>query len=109
MTSTRAAFTIAALLWSSAPLFGQAINTLSEQERAQGWQLLFDGRTLAGWHVSVPAPVSGRGGSPTPAAPGQVGTPKPCVAAQGEPTPAGGSHWQVADGSVIACGEPAGY
>jgi hypothetical protein len=102
-------FVLLVLLWLPAALVGQGTNALSEQERAQGWQLLFDGRTLAGWHVSVPAPVSGRGGSPAPAAPGQVGTPKPCVAAQGEPTAAGGSHWQVADGSLIACGEPAGY
>jgi hypothetical protein len=28
----------------------QAPNELSAAERAQGWQLLFDGRTLHGWH-----------------------------------------------------------
>jgi len=28
---------------------GQPINTLTDQERTDGWQLLFDGRTLAGW------------------------------------------------------------
>ena len=27
-------------------------NTLSEQERAQGWQRLFDGRSLDGWRAS---------------------------------------------------------
>ena len=98
-----------ALWWLPAALAGQAANTLTAQESTQGWQLLFDGRTLAGWHVSVPAPVSGRAASPQPAAPGQVGTPKPCSGARGEPAPAGGSHWQVVDGSLIACGEPAGY
>ncbi|MBL7751306.1 MAG: DUF1080 domain-containing protein [Chitinophagaceae bacterium] len=28
-----------------------ADNTLSEQEKADGWQLLFDGSTKTGWHV----------------------------------------------------------
>lgn len=27
-----------------------ALNSLSEQEKADGWQLLFDGKTLDGWH-----------------------------------------------------------
>ena len=109
MTSTRAASTIAVLLWSSAPLFGQAINTLTAQERAQGWQLLFDGRTLAGWHVSAPPRGGGRTGPPQAPQPGQVGTPKPCASARAETTPAGGSHWEVVDGSLTACGEPTGY
>ncbi len=26
-------------------------NTLSEREQAEGWQLLFDGQSLAGWHI----------------------------------------------------------
>jgi hypothetical protein len=28
----------------------QAVNTLAAQEKAQGWQLLFNGRNLDGWH-----------------------------------------------------------
>jgi Domain of Unknown Function (DUF1080) len=112
MTSMHAWFAVFALLWSSATLFGQTVNTLTAQERAQGWQLLFDGKTLAGWHVSAPAQSGGRNNAPPPPQPGQVGTPKPCVAARREPAPAvpaGGSHWQVVDGLLVACGEPTGY
>jgi hypothetical protein len=95
-----------ALLWLSATLLAQTINALTAQERAQGWQLLFDGKTIAGWHVSVPAPSGGA--APQPPLPGQVGTPAPCAGRAG-PTPAGGSHWEVVDGLLIACGEPTGY
>jgi len=103
-----AAFVAFSLLWLSAPLVGQTINALTAQERAQGWQLLFDGKTIAGWHVSVPAQGGGRTGAPAPPQPGQVGTPSPC-AGRGGSTPAGGTHWEVADGLLIACGEPTGY
>jgi hypothetical protein len=107
------AFTLFALLWSSGTLFAQAMNTLSAQDRAQGWQLLFDGKTLAGWHVSAPPPEgAGRSGPPPPPLPGQFGTPKPCVgggAASTSAVPAGGSHWEVVDGLLTACGEPTGY
>ena len=51
----KSAVVISALLWSPPTLSGQAINTLSGQDRAQGWELLFDGKTLTGWHVSAPA------------------------------------------------------
>jgi hypothetical protein len=104
-----AAFTL--LLWT-ATVFGQSSNTLTPQEKAQGWQLLFDGKTLKGWHSSVPVPARGRAGTPPAAQPGQVGSPKPCVGARGESAaavPAGGSHWEVVDGSLMACGEPVGY
>ena len=33
-------------LWPAA-VFGQDLNALTAQERAQGWKLLFDGRTLS--------------------------------------------------------------
>lgn len=32
------------------PAAGSAANALTAAERAAGWRLLFDGRTLAGWH-----------------------------------------------------------
>lgn len=101
------------LVWPTA-LFGQTLNTLTAQEKAQGWQLLFDGQTLKGWHPSAPAQGGGRAGPPPPAQPGalaQVGSaPKPCVtASRGSAGPAGASHWEVVDGLLTACGEPTGY
>jgi 3-keto-disaccharide hydrolase len=109
MTRKQTLFAMFILVWSSATLFSQTTNTLTAQERTQGWQLLFDGKTLAGWHASVPPPASGRAGSQAPASPGQVGpSPKPCVAARAS-APVGGSHWEVVDGMLTPCGEPTGY
>src|SRR5919197_6114647 len=109
-------FALLMLLWSSAlpAPAGQTMNTLSDQERAQGWQLLFDGKTLSGWHISAPPQAAGRSGPPQAPQPGQVGTPEPCrqgAASRGEAmqVPAGGSHWEVIDGLLTACGEPTGY
>ena len=110
MMNRQAWFAVFTLLWSAATLFGQTMNALSAQERAQGWQLLFDGKTLTGWHVSAAAQGGGRTGPAQPPPPGQIGTPKPCdqrVARQA--APAGGSHWEVVDGALTACGEPTGY
>jgi hypothetical protein len=105
----KSAIVIFALLWSTPMQSSQAINTLSGQDRAEGWELLFDGKTLTGWHVSAPAGGGGQSGPAQQPTPGQVGTPKPCVATRAEPTPAGGSHWEVVDGQLTACGEPTGY
>ncbi len=101
------------ILLCAGPASGQAINALTPQEKADGWQLLFDGKTLNGWH-SQPPPQGrggrGRGGAPQSGTPGQVGIPKPCAGKSGEgAVPPGGSHWEVVDGLLIACGEPTGY
>jgi hypothetical protein len=107
LTSLALCATVVAM---AVPSFGQGVNTLSAQERAQGWQLLFDGKTLVGWHVSAPPPTAGRSGPIQPPQPGQVGTPQPCVAAGSRPAvPPGGSHWEIVDGVLSACGEPTGY
>jgi hypothetical protein len=44
------------------PVFAMELNALSAAEKAAGWQLLFDGTTLAGWRGSKSAaPPSGWG------------------------------------------------
>jgi len=103
------------LAWS-ATLSGQTMNVLSAQEKAQGWQLLFDGKTLDGWHASAAPQGQGRASAPPPAQPGavaQVGSsPKPCVTALKESAsavPAGRSRWEVVDGLLMPCGAPTGY
>lgn len=116
MRKINASFIVFTLLLWSASLVGQTINTLTAQEKAQGWQLLFDGKALKGWHPSAPVQGRGRTGAPppAPAQPGalaQVGSmPTPCVTAQGKTaTQAGVSHWEVVDGLLMPCGEPTGY
>lgn len=107
------------LLFWTATAFGQNINTLTAQEKAQGWQLLFDGKTLNGWHSAAPPPARGRAaGAPQPAqppappVPGQFGISKPCTGARGAAAaavPPGGSQWEVVNGLLTPCGDPAGY
>jgi hypothetical protein len=121
MTRKHAWFALFTLILWSATVIGQNINTLTAQEKAQGWQLLFDGKSLKGWHSAAPPPArEGRGraagAAPAPAQPGQMAqvgsSPKPCSAAaakSGFIVPAGGSHWEVVDGLLMACGQPTGY
>lgn len=97
-----------------------AENTLTPQEKAAGWVLLFDGKTLNGWDSAVTAtgrgraPKAGPKAAPAPPAPGaapQVGSnPRTCSTPLGTAAvPPGASHWDVIDGALSPCGEPAGY
>ena len=114
MTRRRACFAVFTLMVWSVALSGQGENVLTAQEKAQGWQLLFDGKTLNGWHSQAPAPSRGAS-APQPAqppTPGQVGSPKPCAGARGDAAAVvkpGSSHWEVVNGLLTACGEPTGY
>jgi len=114
-TTIKTARILFAFLVCSATLFGQTINGLTAQEKAQGWQLLFDGKTLKGWHPSAVVQSGGRANTPPPPAqPGalaQVGSaPTPCVTASEQSVAsASRSHWEVVDGLLAPCGEPTGY
>ena len=106
------AFAVVALVLWSTGASAQVPNALTAQEKAEGWQLLFDGNTLSGWHAAPPAPGStGRVGGP-PLPPGQIGTsPKPCVGARAQAGSAvpGAPRWEVVDGLLEPCGEPIGF
>src|SRR4030095_5632915 len=112
--TVNASLILIVLLMGSAAVGAQTINTLTAREKADGWQLLFDGKTLDGWHSSPGAPGGGRATPPPPPQPGtlpQVGSaPKPCATTSARSNvPAGGSHWEVGEGLLTAGGEPAGY
>lgn len=56
-------FCLAALLGCATPaMAGEAHNTLTEAEQAEGWALLFDGKSLDGWrgYFSEPIPAGWR-------------------------------------------------
>ena len=101
-------------------LFG-GDNILTRQEKAGGWVLLFDGKTLNGWDSVVPQAAGrgrGQGGAPKKAkapaqpgaAPAQGSNPRPCSTPMGQaPVAAGASHWEVVDGVLSPCGDTAGY
>jgi len=45
----RASLGLAAVLFGSASLFAATPNQLTEEDKAAGWKLLFDGKNLEGW------------------------------------------------------------
>jgi hypothetical protein len=105
----RLAFMLTAFLLTSATSLVAADNTLTSKEKADGWILLFDGKTLNGWDATLPPPVPGA----TPAAPAtypQVGNnPRPCSTPIGKaPVPPGTSHWEVVKGAISPCDAPPG-
>jgi hypothetical protein len=104
----------------TAALLG-ADNVLTSQEKAAGWVLLFDGKTLNGWDSAATGNGRGRGpagggapkgrGAGQPGAAPQVGSnPRACSTPLGKAAvPAGASHWDVIEGSLSPCGDPVGY
>jgi hypothetical protein len=128
MKSQTLLIALAMVVGSPLASVGQDLNALSAKEKAEGWILLFDGKTLNGWHSTVP--TQGRGGgrargggapkagaapraraAAQPGAMAQVGSsPAPCVtAAANADLPPGGSRWEVVDGLLTPCGDATGY
>jgi len=115
---------IMALVFILSATLCAADNALTAQEKAQGWKLLFDGKTLTGWSAAAP-PARGRGRGAAaaggaaargaaPAQPGamaQVGSdPRACSTPEGKAeVPPGSSHWEVINGAISPCGDPTGY
>ncbi|HXB66728.1 MAG TPA: DUF1080 domain-containing protein [Candidatus Acidoferrales bacterium] len=116
---------IGPMLILTAGLFA-ADNVLTSQEKAKGWVLLFDGKTLDGWDSALPpaaGPGRGQGGGTAGGAPKQAknptqpgaapavgSSPRTCSTPKGQAPVAGGaSHWDIVDGTLSPCGDPAGY
>ena len=112
---------IGSLLCGVTCLLG-ADNVLTSQEKQQGWILLFDGKSLHGWDsANMQAPSGGGQGRAGPVerkeqpppgnvAPSVGSNPRSCSTPMWiAPVPAGGSHWEVVNGSLVPCGDPAGY
>lgn len=106
---------IGLMLTLAAGLSG-ADNVLTTQEKAGGWVLLFDGKTLNGWDSAIPqaarggAPKQAKGAAQPGAAPAVGSNPKACSTPPGQASvAAGASHWDVVDGTLSPCGDPAGY
>jgi hypothetical protein len=122
----KCASSIGVSLILTAGLFG-ADNVLTPGEKAGGWVLLFDGKTLNGWDSAVPeaagrgrgqgggaarggAPKQAKGPAQPGAAPAQGSNPRPCSTPREQaPLAAGSSHWEVVDGALSPCGDAAGY
>ena len=93
-----------------------ADNALTKLEKADGWKLLFDGRTLDGWDSAVVPPPSGapQALQPPPAqsgaAPAVGSNPRACSTPLGlAALSPGASHWEIIHGLLVPCGDPAGY
>jgi len=52
MRMNKLTLTAGLLLAQAATVFGAEVNTLSPTEQAEGWQLLFDGKSLDNWRAS---------------------------------------------------------
>jgi hypothetical protein len=104
---------LALMLATPASVWG-ADNILTPQEKAQGWILLFDGKSLNGWgSAGTPAPAQNSGApkqatAPAPGAAPAVGSNPRACSSPSRIAP-GASRWEVVNGSLLPCGEPAGY
>ena len=110
------------LLISTAGLFG-GDNVLTPQEKAAGWVLLFDGKSLNGWTSAIQeaparsggaarsgAPEKAKGSAQPGAAPAVGSNPRTCSTPEGQAAVAeGASHWDVGAGSLSPYGDPAVY